>query len=156
RGQPYNLKGQEIPLLARILGLAQTVEVFLSTYGVLSAFDMAAERRGRWFDPTLVDALFSIRAAANSWQWLSEGDVTQGIAAIEPPDRVFPADDARLDQVAEAFALVIDAKSPWTYQHSNGVAQLTVGIATTLGFSPDEVRGLRRAALLHDLGKLGV
>jgi putative nucleotidyltransferase with HDIG domain len=51
---------------------------------------------------------------------------------------------------------VIDAKSPWTYQHSNGVAELTVGIARRLGVQPAEIRNLRRAALLHDLGKLGV
>src|SRR5207253_226121 len=37
-GQPYGLKGQEIPLLGRILGLAQTIEVFYSSYGVNVAF----------------------------------------------------------------------------------------------------------------------
>jgi putative nucleotidyltransferase with HDIG domain len=58
--------------------------------------------------------------------------------------------------IAEAFARVIDAKSPWTYNHSNGVATLTVAMAETLGFAYGEVRELRRAALLHDIGKLGV
>jgi putative nucleotidyltransferase with HDIG domain len=69
---------------------------------------------------------------------------------------VILADADRLDLVAEAFARVIDAKSPWTYNHSNGVATLSVGIAETLGFASGEVRELRRAALLHDIGKLGV
>jgi HD-GYP domain-containing protein (c-di-GMP phosphodiesterase class II) len=156
RGQPYQLKGRDIPLLARILGLAQTVEIFFSTHGVLTAYDMALARRGTWFDPALVDALRSIRTDAAFWQWLSEGDTLRDIGSVEPSDRVFMANDDRLDQVAEAFASVIDAKSPWTYQHSNGVADLTVGIATRLGFSSDEIRQLRRAALLHDIGKLGV
>jgi putative nucleotidyltransferase with HDIG domain len=156
RGQPYRLKGEQIPLLARILGLAQTVEIFYSTYGVLTAYDMAYARRGSWFDPALVDALRSIRSDSAFWQWLSEGDALEGIGALEPSDRVFMADEAGLDRVAEAFAGVIDAKSPWTYEHSNGVANLTVAIATTLGFSTDDVRELRRAALLHDIGKLGV
>jgi putative nucleotidyltransferase with HDIG domain len=156
QGQPYRLKGEDIPLLGRILGLAQTVEVFFSTYGVLTAFDMALDRRGRWFDPALVDALRSIRTDSAFWRWLREGDTLADIGSVEPADCVFVADENRLDVVAEAFARVIDAKSPWTYRHSNGVAELTVSLAMRLGFSPAEIRELRRAALLHDLGKLAV
>jgi putative nucleotidyltransferase with HDIG domain len=156
QGQPYCLKGEEIPLLGRILGLAQTVEVFLTNYGLLTALDMALDRRGRWFDPVLVDALRSIRTDSAFWRWLREGDTLAGIGSVEPEDCVFMADENRLDSVAEAFARVIDAKSPWTYRHSYGVAELTVGLAMRLGFSQAEVRELRRAALLHDLGKLSV
>jgi HD-GYP domain-containing protein (c-di-GMP phosphodiesterase class II) len=156
RGQPYGLKGEEIPLLGRILGLAQTVEVFFSAHGVLTAYDVAVQRRGTWFDPDLVDALLSVRTDAPFWKWLREGDTLAEIGTLEPVDRVFMADEARLDVIAEAFAKVIDAKSPWTYQHSNGVADVAVDIGTALGFSPDQVRDLRRAALLHDVGKLGV
>jgi HD-GYP domain-containing protein (c-di-GMP phosphodiesterase class II) len=156
RGQPYALKHEEIPLIGRILGLAQTVEVFFSSYGVLSAFDMAQERRGTWFEPELVDALLSIRADSAFWQWLREGDTLSGIGSVEPVDKVFLADENRIDVIAQAFAQVIDAKSPWTYEHSNGVADVTVAIARVLGLPAAEIRELRRAALLHDLGKLGV
>jgi HD-GYP domain-containing protein (c-di-GMP phosphodiesterase class II) len=156
RGQPYALKHEGIPLLGRILGLAQTVEVFFSTYGVLSAFDMAVERRGTWFQPELVDALLSIRADSAFWQWLREGDVLSEIGSVEPADTVFTADENRVDVIAEAFAQVIDAKSPWTYEHSSGVADVTVAIARVLGFPASEIRERRRAALLHDVGKLGV
>jgi HD-GYP domain-containing protein (c-di-GMP phosphodiesterase class II) len=58
--------------------------------------------------------------------------------------------------VAEAFVRVIDAKSPWTYRHSEGVAEIAVGIGRILGFSSLELRDLRRAALVHDIGKLGI
>jgi len=156
RGQPYGRKGHQIPLLGRILGLSQTLEVFFSQYGVLSAYDMAFARRGEWFDPDVVDALLSIRAEAAFWRWLREGDPLSQIGSVEPADRVLTADEDRLDTVAEAFAKVIDAKSPWTYQHSNGVADLTVQIATVMGFAAEDVRRLRRAALMHDLGKLAV
>jgi len=156
QGQPYGLKGEEIPLLARILCLAQTVEIFFSTYGVLTAYDMAVARRASWFDPQVVDALRSVRSDSAFWQWLGEGDALPDIGSIEPRDRIFIADENRLDLVAEAFARVIDAKSPWTYDHSHGVAELTVALANALGFSAGETRQLRRAALLHDLGKLGV
>lgn len=155
-GQPYSLKREQIPLLGRVLGLAQTVEIFWSTTGRDAACDMAADRRGTWFDPSLVRALQSMRADAAFWDKLGRGHTLQDIGAFEPPDQVIVADDARLDLVAEAFARVVDAKSPWTYTHSTGVARMATDIGHQLGFVAADVRQLRRAALLHDLGKLGV
>jgi len=75
---------------------------------------------------------------------------------LEPEERVIYADDDRLDQIAAAFAQVIDAKSPWTYRHSTGVADITSGLAGVLDLPDHQQRVLRRAALVHDLGKLGV
>ncbi len=58
--------------------------------------------------------------------------------------------------MAEAFATVVDAKSPFTGRHSARVAEISVGVGGTLGIGGARLRDLRRAALLHDLGKLGV
>jgi HD-GYP domain-containing protein (c-di-GMP phosphodiesterase class II) len=69
---------------------------------------------------------------------------------------VLGADDVRLDRIAEAFAAIIDAKSPFTADHSLGVAVHAGLIGAALGFSAPVLRDLRRGALLHDLGKLGV
>ena len=155
-GQPYNLKGDSIPLLARILGLAQTVEVFSSTHGTEAAFDMAVTRRGTWFDPVIVEALVATRKDRAFWRLLAEGDARAHFAAGEPAGDIQTIDDDRLDIVAEAFALVIDAKSPWTFRHSKGVADISVAIGRSIGCSENELRDMRRAALLHDIGKLGV
>lgn len=157
QGQPYGLRGQQIPLLGRILNLAQTVEVFATTYGPRTAFDMAATRRGRWFDPALVDALRTLEGDTAFWQLLDgRGDLLTAIAAVEPPDYVVMADDGVLDRAAGAFARVIDAKSPWTFRHSHGVAEMAAGMGTRLGLDAAARRDLNRAALLHDLGKLAV
>ena len=156
QGQPYRLAGTAIPLLGRIVGLAQTAEVFAATYGPCAAFDMAAARRGRWFDPQVVDAFAPLRQDHHFWRDLAQEDVLVAVARVAPNEQAVAADDARLDQVAEAFARVIDAKSPWTYHHSNGVAAVAVQIAIQMGLGAEQVRDLRRAALLHDLGKLGV
>jgi putative nucleotidyltransferase with HDIG domain len=155
-GQPYALKGDQIPLLARILGLAQTAEVFFTTAGVNTACDMAIDRSGTWFDPEVVDAFLAFRSDSEFWRALAEDDGSAQIAQVEPADRVLVANDDRLDRVAEAFALVIDAKSPWTFQHSRGVAATSTAIATVMGYPGERVREIRRAALLHDIGKLGV
>ncbi len=155
-GQPYAKKGEEIPLLARILNLAQTFEVFYTTHGVDNAYDMAAARRGTWFDPETVDALFTIRPHDPFWHQLSQNSDIQSAMRLEPEDQVITIDEDRLDLFSAAFARVIDAKSPWTFSHSNGVADTSVAIAERLGFHARQLRALRRSALLHDLGKLGV
>ena len=151
-GQPYGLSGTEIPLAARILCLSQTVEVFQSSRGASAACRLAAKRRGQWFDPGLVDALAAFRHDHDFWDSLTEPDVS----AVEPPDRVLTADENRLDLVADGFAAVIDAKSPWTHHHSERVAAISTGMAKVLGFDEPAVRELRRAALLHDIGKLSI
>ncbi len=78
------------------------------------------------------------------------------LAALEPEDQILVADEDRLDDIARAFARVIDAKSPFTYLHSERVAELAVTIGRRLHFDEVELRDLRRAGLLHDIGKLGV
>jgi len=156
QGQPYHKKGEDIPLLARILGLAQTVEVFFNTRGVTSAFEIAAIRRGSWFDPAVVDALFSFRSDDAFWNSLGNENDLKALQAFAPATQDTVASEDRLDTIATAFAGVIDAKSPWTYQHSNEVANLSAAIGDVMGLPKHDVRLLHRAGLLHDLGKLGV
>jgi HD-GYP domain-containing protein (c-di-GMP phosphodiesterase class II) len=152
RGQPRGLRGEEIPLLGRILCLAQTAEIFHAAGGVESARAVARRRRGGWFDPDLVDALDAAGDDAAFWDALPEGDVTPW----EPAERMLEADEARLDAIAYAFAGVIDAKSPWTYRHSDRTCMIVLGLAAALGASDEDLSELRRAALLHDVGKLAV
>jgi putative nucleotidyltransferase with HDIG domain len=153
-GVPAGLAGDAIPVLGRIVGLAQTVEVELTRGGIAHATQTVAERAGTWFDPSL--AAEFVRAAAEAAFWEGMDDPRTALAPLEPADRLIVADDERLDRVAEAFARVIDAKSPYTARHSEGVAHIAVQIAGVLGFSRRETRDLRRAALLHDIGKLGI
>lgn len=152
RGMPDGLCGEEIPLLARILCLSQTLEVFHRTSGIRAARAVAVQRRGRWFDPALVDAFLGFADDHAFWSSLTEPDLT----AWEPHDLALSADDSRLDRIAGAFARVIDAKSPYTARHSERVAEIAVGIAAVLGSDPGRCRTLRRAGLLHDIGKLAI
>ena len=155
-GQPYALKGGQIPLLARILNLAQTAEVFYTSDGVASAYDIAIARSGSWFDPAIVSAFRAMQSDSEFWRALDEDNLQAQVTQVEPADQVLVADEGRLDRIAEAFAMVIDAKSPWTFQHSRGVAATAVAIAEVMGYPNEQIREIRRAALLHDIGKLGV
>lgn len=156
KGHPFGLKGEQISLLARIMGLAQTLEVFFSQQGLLAAIDIAEDRRGRWFDPELVDAFLATRDDFDFWRRVHHPNPHQQVSAFEPLDAALIADEPQLDAIAAAFAQVVDAKSPWTFKHSAGVADISVGIGEVLGFGPQELREIRRAGLLHDIGKLGV
>jgi HD-GYP domain-containing protein (c-di-GMP phosphodiesterase class II) len=155
-GHPDGLRREGIPLLARICGLAQTAEVFFTAYGPRRAEEVVRSRRGRWFDPTLVDALLAEACDHGLWETLREGDLTQAVAGLEPRDRVLALTDERLDLTALAFARVIDAKSPFTYRHSEGVAEKVVAMSRRVGLPEPAVRDQMRAGLLHDIGKLGV
>jgi putative nucleotidyltransferase with HDIG domain len=155
-GLPYSRKGNQIPLLGRIAGLAQTMEVFASAFGVDVAYEVVRARRRTWFDPALVNALHSFERDHRFWTRLVGTDQLEHVADLEPADRVLIADETKLDLVAEAFARVIDAKSPFTATHSQNVAAIAVAIAGEMGASSEELVTLRRAGLLHDIGKLGV
>ena len=69
-------------------------------------------------------------------------------------DRI--ADDTAIDTICEAFAGIVDAKSPYTNQHSRRVTKAATEIGKALGLRPKDLVVLRRAGLLHDIGKLGV
>ena len=152
RGYPEGLHGEAISLCGRILCLAQTAEVFWQDGGAAAACAVARARSGTWFDPALAEALCAVEHDDVFWASLR----TPAVSALEPPDLALHADDDRLDRVSEAFAGIVDAKSPYTGRHSAGVAAIAVLLADQLGLDPAEQRALRRAGLLHDIGKLGV
>jgi HD-GYP domain-containing protein (c-di-GMP phosphodiesterase class II) len=155
-GRPAGLRGDAIPLIARIACLAQTAEIFMSADGPQAALDVARARRGRWFDPELCDVLLSIGPDDALWDRLVGDSVAEALRDLEPGEGPALADEEGLDRVAEAFAGVIDTKSPYTARHSMGVATYAVAIGEHMGFDPGRLRWLRRAGLLHDIGKLGV
>ena len=157
-GRPRGLRADAIPLLSRIMCLAQSVEVFHAVGGRPAAYAMARRRRGRWFDPQLVDVLGELLDDATSWRVLdaSPAELEREVARHEPRDLVRVASAAEVDRVVAAFARIVDAKSHYTYQHSERVAVLCVRLGRALGMPSADLAGLRRAALLHDLGKLAL
>ena len=122
-GQPYGLSGDEISIVGRVGCVAQNAELFLAAGGQTAMRTMLGERRGRWFEP---DAR---RRAARDRRERPDLARAQRTArpsgasrALAPDDIELGADDARLDQIAETFATIVDAKSPYTARHSHGVA----------------------------------
>lgn len=155
-GHPTGKGGEAISMLARIALLAQVIDVFTITSGAAAARDEIVRRSGAWFDPALVVAFDAIAEDELFWDAMCAPDLPERVFALEPKQLLRSADDDYLDDIADGFAQVIDAKSPFTSGHSKRVALVTELIAEELGLAPDRRRWLVRAALLHDMGKLGV
>ncbi len=156
RGYPEGLRQAEIPIFARIANLAQTLDVFQSMRGREAAIDAVRRRSGRWFDPELVKAAVSLSANGVLWADLDSKDVIPKVLSMEPEERRLAADEETIDNICNAFAEIIDAKSPFTFRHSHGVADAAVEIGRCFGMKDRDLSLLRRAALLHDIGKLSV
>jgi HD-GYP domain-containing protein (c-di-GMP phosphodiesterase class II) len=155
-GQPLGLAGREIPLYSRIALLSQVIDVFHASSGPQATREEVARRSGRWFDPRLADAFAVLSHDPEFWRQLAADDLEQRLFELEPAQQLQPVDDDYLDDIAMAFGQIVDAKSPFTAGHSARVALLADQISEQLGLGPRERRWLRRAALLHDVGKLGV
>jgi HD-GYP domain-containing protein (c-di-GMP phosphodiesterase class II) len=155
-GKPLGRSGAAISLFARIALLAQVVDVFHAGSGRAAALAEASNRAGGWFDPAVVTAFREVAGGEDFWETLGRDDLEDIVLAMEPGQDLALADDDYLDDIAQAFARVIDAKSPFTSGHSERVAVFSDMIAEELGFADQRRRWLKRAALLHDIGKLGV
>jgi putative nucleotidyltransferase with HDIG domain len=158
-GYPGKLRGAAIPMLARIIAVAQHLDVFACERGPREALEVLCKRGGDWFDPALVGVVLRLAREEKLWtDCLPTGDVdaVRQLALGLQPDAADGVRSEEIDRICEAFADVVDAKSPFTYRHSVGVAEVAHEIAVALELSPERCQLVRRAALLHDLGKLAV
>jgi HD-GYP domain-containing protein (c-di-GMP phosphodiesterase class II) len=153
KGVPNGARGEQILLTSRMVALADVIEVYHRAAGPAAAVDVARRRRGTQFDPQLVD-LFAAEAESLLAQLDQVTDWDSVIGA--EPALGPPLTGARLEAALEAIADFTDVKSPFTIGHSRGVADLAGQAARSLGLGEAGARLVRRAGLVHDLGRLGV
>src|SRR5947209_5445535 len=153
KGAPDGVSGDDLLLGARIITIADVVEVYHRVGGIDAAVSVARERSGSQFDPALVDLFCS--AAAEIFQGIDDEPAWDLVMSLEPP--LAPRlTGSSLESALEAVADFIDLKSPFTLGHSRGVADLAAAAAREAQLPEPEVTRLRRAGLVHDLGRLGV
>ncbi len=153
RGWPGHQAGEAIPIAARIIQLAEFVEVAHRMGGVDGAVALAKRRRATQFDPALVDALcldaekvFGHLDDAGSWDTVIDAE----------PSLAIKLSAAECDEALLAISTFVDLKSPFTVGHSIAVAELAAAAAKQIGLTDQEVQTLHRAGLVHDFGRLGV
>ncbi len=155
-GLPSRLSGEEIPIYSRISLIAQIADVFQVANGPEAAKLEIRNRTGTWFDPRIAAAFQRVAENPEFWATLRSDELQMAIFALEPAQERALVDEDYLDDIAAAFAQVIDSKSPYTKGHSERVTLFTDLIAEQLQLPNERRRWLKRAALLHDIGKLGV
>jgi HD-GYP domain-containing protein (c-di-GMP phosphodiesterase class II) len=152
RGTP-KLRGEEIALSVRLVQLADVVEAHRGERGLDAALDVARKRAGKQFDPALVASLE--RDADGIFAGLDEETTWEAVIAAEPV-RSEPFREEELDDALAVVADFADLKSPYLRGHSRGVAALAADAGTQLGWRDADIALVRRAALVHDLGRTGV
>ena len=162
-GYPERRIGSTISPLARVMAVAQHLDVFALEQGPEQAMNVLRERSGRWFDPQIVKAAESLHQRGALWMQClpgpEESATQRELAARSAVLDLAPASRLRashIDSICEAFAEVVDAKSNFTFRHSMGVTDVASAIGNAMGLKPERKQLLHRAALLHDLGKLRI
>lgn len=152
KGSPARLAGDDVPIAVRIVTLARDAELWASAGGWPAAVEVLHERRGRAYDPDVVDAFAD---GGESWRNSIGDDPCAAVIAAEPhPPLTLTAD--RLDTALGAIADFADLKSPWMRGHSPGVAALAADAARAAGLSESDATTVGRAGMVHDVGRVGV
>ena len=153
RGFP-DIAGDAIPLPMRLLHVARDISLFLTAAGPDEARGCHRASSGRRVRPCArrrspcenFDDILAGLDETRMWEHALES---------EPSPPMFIAGD-RIDAAFAAIAAITGLKSPWLREHSTGVAELAEAAAWRMGLPADSVTLLRRAALAHDLGRVGV
>lgn len=153
RGIPAGLAGETIARPVRVVQLAQDAEVFYRQGGAEAAVVVARRRADGAYDPAIVTRF--AQEAAHLLAGFETESAWEMVLAAEPGPRP-RITDAQLDRVARALADFADLKSPYLAGHSAGVATLAEAAARRCRLPDADVVAVRRAGLLHDLGRVGV
>ena len=153
KGQPGRAKHDEIPLSVRIVHVARDAAFQRMLGGDKFAAQVIRERAGHAFDPAiaapLVDEavdILALDATASAWE------ETLG---CEPRPHLILEGEA-IERALAAMGDFADLVSPYLVGHSAGVADLAAAAAARCRLTPAEVALVRRAGLVHDLGRVAV
>lgn len=153
KGLPRKLKGEEVAPAALLVTLAQDAVVWARIGGPAAAVATVRKRGGGAYHPRMAERF--CEQASTILAGLDREPTWESVLALEPGGRGYLQPD-ELDRSCEALADFADLKSPYTLGHSTGVAMLAVGAGRRYGLIEADVTALRRAALLHDIGRVGV
>jgi HD-GYP domain-containing protein (c-di-GMP phosphodiesterase class II) len=153
QGVPSGVAGEDIPQGTRIGHVASAAVMFTQSRGPSEALSILEKWSGRVLDPAITDAFLA--HADGLLSFLDVPDSWQAVLAAEPrPWRI--VGEGSLDDICSVFGDFVDLKTPFLLGHSARVARLAEGAARVLQMSEDDCVMLRRAGLLHDLGRVGI
>lgn len=155
----HGLKGDNIPLRSAALRLADNMDLELAMGDGRPELEREIREHvrrhtGTLYSPRIADALLD-SINAEFLRNLSDERIEEALREEMPPLNM-DLNAGQLLDLCELFALIIDAKSPFTRNHSTGVADLARRISPHFNIDGEHLHELMIAAYLHDLGKLSV
>jgi HD-GYP domain-containing protein (c-di-GMP phosphodiesterase class II) len=153
KGWPGKLRGAAIPVASRIAQIGEFTEVAHRMGGTAAAVSLAQRRAGSQFDPELA-ASFCKHAGA-ILDGLDDEETWDAVIGAEPALGVYLS-SAEFDTALLAIADFVDLKSPYMLGHARAVSELADAAGVKVGLNDAERALLRRAGVLHGLGRLGV
>jgi putative nucleotidyltransferase with HDIG domain len=153
KGIPSGVAGENLELAARIGCFAHDVTVHDVDQSRVEVRKMVRRRAGGQHDPQVSNAF--LKRSDELLDVIEKDSVWDAVLEVEPEPRPW-LPGSRIDDAARAFADFTDLKSPYTLGHSTGVATLAEAAARKLGCADADVTAVRRAALMHDLGRASV
>ena len=152
KGAP-GAKGEQIPLAMRIAHVARDIDVQRILGGPELAARVVGERAGGALDPSL--AARFVEGAAEIMAIEDHESVWEQTLACEPAPR-FTLEGEAIDRALSAMGDFADLVCPSLAGHSAGVAQLASAAARLCRFDVRDVTTVRRAAHVHDVGRVAV
>jgi HD-GYP domain-containing protein (c-di-GMP phosphodiesterase class II) len=153
KGRPRGLKGEEVEQAVLVVSLAQDAVVWARIGGPDAAVATIRKRSGGAYHPRMAERF--CEEAPTILAGLDQEPTWESVLTLEPGGRDCLSDE-EFDRSCEALADFADMKSPYTLGHSPGVAALAAGAGRRCGLVEADVTALRRAGLLHDIGRVGV
>nr|CRH06442.1 Putative metal dependent phosphohydrolase. Containing HD-GYP domain [Candidatus Magnetococcus massalia] len=156
----FGLKGDEIPLMAQIVGLADSVDVRFrfenpDPSNRQRIRDHIIAQSGLAFSPELVALFEQVSQTTAFWLDLHNSHIQQSLDRWMPSHTVEMSWEEIL-KVSRVFSQIIDSKSRFTQRHSGGLEEKAGRMANHYDMPHDEMMQLRIAAALHDVGKLAI
>lgn len=153
----------EIALLSNLIYLVDRVDALASKHYGLDLLLIRNQIRGTigryrasYFAQELVDVFLEVSFKESFWLSLEPNHVKGSTLAWLPQPSMLELESADVRQLAKIFASIVDAKSPFTAEHSIGVAQLSRWLAQSAQLPQNKCDQLEIAGMLHDIGKLVV
>ena len=154
RSPAFGRPAEAIPRPAQILHLALAADLVRGLSGAEAAAAMVSRRTDTYFDPDVAGAYLDL--AGGLWPDGDEPVPLTDVLCCAPGTPVDELPGDRRLAVCEALADFADLKSARRGSHSHTVASLAARAASGLGLPAAEQERLRRAGLVHDLGKIAV
>ena len=156
----FKLKGSEIPLMAQIIALADTVDNLFhfenpSIENRKKIINFINDKKNIYYSPGLVENFNMLANHTSFWLDLQSTNLEK-IVVKKVPDFTMNIGLEHLVKLSGVFSTIIDSNSSFTSRHTSGLSQKVEKLSLHYGYDTEKVMKMIISANLHDLGKLAV